>query len=172
MDLSLLFKHSLRDGLILSVLATVVIIGSLYANAEMWLNDYPPDVKARFGPISDRAKKQRTWLAAGFFLVIIAVLAFSVVQLKQVMGTLTFGAVALHLFIVLMLFNLVDFLFIDLLFAGIIQPRFLILPGTEGMAGYKDYGFQVKNFIKGAVGISLASPLLAGVVLLINALLS
>jgi len=33
-----------------------------------------------------------------------------------------------------------------------IQPQLIDLLGTEGMAGYKDYGFHLRAFLKGLVG--------------------
>jgi hypothetical protein len=32
-----------------------------------------------------------------------------------------------------------------------INPKFLILPGTEGMKEYKDYFFHFKGFLKGSM---------------------
>jgi hypothetical protein len=45
-----------------------------------------------------------------------------------------------------------------------IGSRFIVLPGTEGLAGYKDYGFHFRGFLIGIVLILAASGLMAGVV--------
>jgi hypothetical protein len=39
-----------------------------------------------------------------------------------------------------------------------ITPRFVVIPGTEGMAGYKDYVFHLRGFLIGSV-ISAAGGL-------------
>lgn len=39
---------------------------------------------------------------------------------------------------------LFDLLVMDWLFFVTLQPKRIILPGTEGAAGYKDYGFHLK----------------------------
>jgi hypothetical protein len=39
-----------------------------------------------------------------------------------------------------------------------ITPRFVVIPGTEGMAGYKDYVFHLRFFLIGSV-ISAAGGL-------------
>ena len=39
----------------------------------------------------------------------------------------------------------------------------MILPGTEGMAGYKDYGFHFKAFLRGTVLCFIASLVMAGI---------
>lgn len=48
----------------------------------------------------------------------------------------------------LFLFNLVDWLILDWLIVCTITPRFMVLPGTEGMAGYKNYGFISLKLIR------------------------
>jgi hypothetical protein len=46
-----------------------------------------------------------------------------------------------------------------------IQPRLIVLPGTEGMAGYKDYAFHFYGFLKGVIGSAAVSVVVGGVVL-------
>ena len=52
----------------------------------------------------------------------------------------------------------------DWLIVVTIRPRFLILPGTEGLAGYADYGFHFRGFLIGSVITFFTSLLVAGVV--------
>jgi hypothetical protein len=44
------------------------------------------------------------------------------------------------------------------------RAHFVVLPGTEGLAGYKDYGFHFRGFLLGTLLILGASVLVAGVV--------
>jgi hypothetical protein len=44
------------------------------------------------------------------------------------------------------------------------QPRFFVLPGTEGMAGYRSYWFHFRGFLIGIPIILAASALAAGIV--------
>ena len=37
-------------------------------NAEIWLDDYPPDIREKFGPISQKAKR-RKGIVSIFFLL-------------------------------------------------------------------------------------------------------
>jgi hypothetical protein len=57
----------------------------------------------------------------------------------------------------------VDLLLLDWPLVAIV-PRFMVLPGTEGSAGYKDYWFHVRGFLVGIVLILVASGLIAAVV--------
>jgi hypothetical protein len=49
------------------------------------------------------------------------------------------------------LFNLTGLLILDWLIVCTITPRFVVLPGTEERAGYKDYGMHLKAFLFGTV---------------------
>jgi hypothetical protein len=48
----------------LSVVLGALLLAVIRANAAIMLNDYPPDIKAKWGPMTARTKRQR-WLAAG-----------------------------------------------------------------------------------------------------------
>jgi len=49
MDWGLVIKESVTIGVIMSAALTILIVVSLMINKEIWLQDYPPDVKARWG---------------------------------------------------------------------------------------------------------------------------
>jgi hypothetical protein len=167
MNLLPLLAHSITYGVLLTAGLSIMILASLYINAEMWLQDYPPDVRARFGPMSDRAKKQRSWLAVPFFLYLVGTLVISIMRLEPLVGSLTFTAVFVHTFTLLFTFNLLDLLVLDWLIMMTWRPRFAILPGTEGMAGYSDYRFHFHGFLKGSVGILIGSLMIAAIVMLL-----
>ena len=42
------------------------------------------------------------------------------------------------------------------------QPRFVVLPGTEGMAGYRNYWFHFQGFLVGVPIVLAGSALAAG----------
>lgn len=164
---------SLLYGAILSVVLSVMVMISLRINAEIWAHDYPPDVKAKYGPISERSRRQKNLFAALFFAVLAGVLVLTIVRIGQLTGGApSFFQLAAGVFIVAMMFNLVDLLVLDWLILGFIQPSFVILPGTEGMAGYKDYGFAFRGFLTGTVGIVAASLVIAGIAFAVFRLLA
>jgi hypothetical protein len=57
-DITLLLQHGLLYGAILSVLMSVALIGTAYLNPEIWLSGYPPDIREKYRPMSERAKRQ------------------------------------------------------------------------------------------------------------------
>ncbi len=160
MDLVL---FSLQTGLLLSAALCMVILPSLFFNPEIWVDDYPPDVRARFGPIGDRARRQRRRVALLFFWIPPLALAFSLPGLKAAAESgFGFGTLFFHAFLALEVFNLIDLLVLDWLLFVRIQPGRVILPGTQGMAGYQDYAFHFRGFLIGHIFILLFSLLFAG----------
>jgi hypothetical protein len=163
-----LILHSLLYGGILSLLLGAVILGSMSYNAELWLNDYPPDVRAKYGPPSPRTKQQRKWVSIPFLIILVGTLAAAALTLETATGTPpTFLTLFLTIFLVFTVFNLFDLLVIDLLVGMAIRPNFSVLPGTEGMAGYHNVGYHVVAFLKGTAGGLVFALVLAGIFLLV-----
>lgn len=48
-------------------------------------------------------------------------------------------------YLILMSFNLVDWLVVDWLILCWWTPKFVVIPGTEGHPAYKDYGFHFRD---------------------------
>jgi hypothetical protein len=78
-------------------------------------------------------------------------------------GHISFLTAFIHLFVMFSVFNLADLLLLDWPLVAI-GPRFVVLPGTEGAAGYRDYKFHFRGFLTGAVLILIASIVIAGLV--------
>ncbi len=136
--------------------AFLAVIGLV--NPEIMLGDYPPDVRAKYGPKSERAKRQGAVMVPIFMLALVGLFTASVLSLKQAVGVLTFGDVFLSTLVSMLTFNVYDLLVLDWLMFVKWQPKFAVLPGTEGMAGYSDMLFHVRGFFIGlvwSVGLAL-----------------
>ncbi|MCC7361918.1 MAG: hypothetical protein IT317_20710 [Anaerolineales bacterium] len=157
-----LLQHSLIYGLILSGGLIVIMIVSYAWKPAIWADDYPPDIRARVGPLDERGKRQKLVVAVPFFIFIIAVLAAAVRGLPASL-TPNFATVFVTGFLVVLVFNLVDLIVLDWLYFIVWQPRWLILPGTQGLAGYRDLGFHVRGFFKGLGFCLVAALLTAGI---------
>lgn len=156
------FQLGITYGLLLSAVLTVLILGSLCINPEMWAHDAPPDIKARIGPISERAKRQRTLFAFPFFGALLAILVAALIQLRTLAGgDLVFLPTLLMLYTMLMVFNLVDLLVIDWLIIETIRPKAFELPRLGDLAQVRHYGFHLRGFLIGSVGLLVMSLLIA-----------
>jgi uncharacterized membrane protein len=171
-DLSFLIQHSLLYGIILSAAMSLFLVGAARINPAIMAGDYPPDIKAKFGAQDERTIRQKRIASLVMMVALAGPIILALAQLAQAGGgQLVFWQAFLSLFIMLFLFNLVDWLVIDWLLFVTIQPRWIILPGTDGMAGYKDYAFHFRGFLIGTVFSVVASAIIAGIAVLVTALL-
>jgi hypothetical protein len=53
---------------------------------------------------------------------------------------------------------------LDWLIFCTLTPKFAILPGTEGLAGYKNYAMHFKGFLIGTALSVIVSLLIAGII--------
>src|SRR5262249_7890289 len=138
-----------------------LLLAVLRLNAEIMLNDYPPDVRAKWGPMTERTKRQRLLVAAVFVVAILGVVAWSLETLPAfARRDLSFAVGFVYFAVMFGTFNLFDWLVID---CGLVywQPRFAVLPGTEGMAGYRDFRFHFRGFLIGIPIVLIGSALSA-----------
>ena len=142
---TLSWRRILLDGGVMNGALSALIAGSMAANAEMWLQDYPPKIKEAFGPKSRKAQIQSALLAVPFFGILVGGVVWSNRKLREENGgALSFRAAFWHTYALFALFWLFDLTVLDWLFFVTLKPSFAVLPGTEGMAAYDDYGFHLK----------------------------
>lgn len=169
MDFALIAQHGILYGLVLSVLFTLLLLGAVFMNVEIMQNDYPPDVKKAYGAEKNpRTRVQRRVFSLLFLAALFGVLCYSMVNLRQSTPVeFNFLTLFVLVFIEIFTFNLWDLLVIDWLIFNTLQPKFIFLPGTEGMAGYKDYYFHFRGFLTGIAFSVVAALVLAGIALII-----
>ena len=157
-------RHALAYGAAMSGIISVLLLGVLWINPEIMLNDYPPDIRNKFGPMSQRTKRQRLPVALLLGTVGLGIVAISFREVRtNASGDIPFLTAFIHLFVMFSVFNVVDLLLLDWPLVAIV-PSFFVLRGTEGMPGYKDYGFHFRGFLIGIVLILVMSALIAGIV--------
>lgn len=169
MDFALIAQHGAIYGLVLSVLFTLVLLGAVLVNPEIMQNDYPPDVKKAYGAERNpRTRGQRRVFSILFLAVLFGVLCYSMLDLGiSTSAKLTFLPLFVLVFVEIFTFNLWDLLIIDWLIFNTLQPKFIFLPGTEGMAGYKNYYFHFRGFLTGIVFSLVSALVLSGIALMI-----
>lgn len=148
-------------GVVFSV--AILIIGRI--NVEMILNDYPPDIRAKYGAMSAAARKQANWMVLPLLATLGLIVALGLGQLRNLIGELTFIETLIVSTVIFQMWNLLDLVLLDWFLLMTLKPKFMILPGTEGMAGYKDYGFHFKKFLSG-IGFTFILALVVTVIAL------
>lgn len=148
MTAKMLRTHILKDGNLLSLSLVALITVTVFINPEIWVHDYPPDIQEKFGPKSDKARRQTKLAAIPFFLLLIGLLVRSNLTLKrQNGGSLPFRYAFLNTYGLIAYFWLFDLVILDWLVFVTLKPGIVVLPGTEGAAGYDDYAFHLKTVL-------------------------
>ena len=159
--------RTIIDGLILSGITSVFIIVSLMINPRIWLQDYPEDIQSKVPPKSDSEKRLSLIIGIPFLIILCVGSFFSTLVLKFRNPEASFLDLSLNAFGIVLIFNVVDWLLLDWLMFCTLTPRFVVIPGSEGMAGYKDYLFHFRGFLKGTVFCVISGLVIGGVVSLL-----
>jgi len=159
----LVITRILIDGAILTAIVAPILLLALYINPRLALSDYPEDVKAVVPPRTKRERRQGMLLAIPLLLAVIAVPLYSTWSLKQQNGgMMPYWMAFLTILGVLQIPVLFDLIVLDILMFYTWTPRFVVIPGTEGMPGYKDYRPHLRaHLTKGNAMLVVASALLA-----------
>src|SRR5215216_5675927 len=114
MSLWPIISHAAIYGVILSGVLFTLMLGLVRINPEIMLKDYPPDIQAKYGPMSERSKRQRVPVAIFIIAVLfgIVTLSFQDVGANQE-GDISFFVAFIHLLVMFSVFNLLDWLVLD-----------------------------------------------------------
>lgn len=168
---TLLLSRALLNGVWLSLSLTVIMIISGLIALDMWVGDYPPDVREKYGPMSAKARRVRPLFAVLVFGAFLLIPVLGLAALRAELGSVSFIPALVFGAIAVFVFNLYDLLILDWLLFCTIQPKAMVLPGTEGMAGYRDYRFHFIGFLKGLGFCAVGGLLFSGIWLLVQAVL-
>ncbi len=163
-----MITHALRDGLIWSVLW----IGYVYMLLKWFpwemVHEYPEDIKEKTTlkePTEEQKKKSKIYggLVSIILFAILAIFPILYFRYQKV----SFTQVFFYTWIAAFTWNVVDLIIVDWLLVCTVTPDWLILPGTKGCAGYKDYKFHFIGFLQGCIYITITALLMAGIAFLI-----
>jgi hypothetical protein len=161
LDWQLVFYDALIYGLVLSLVLSILSAISGAIALDMFVDNYPPDIKAKYGPMSPRAARLRPFVAALLFITVFVVPVIGLFALQAQVQSVPFLPALAFSGIALLTFNTFDLIILDWLFFCTIQPRSMVLPGTEGMTAYRDYRFHFVGFLKGLRFSAVGSLLIA-----------
>lgn len=144
----LVIRRILIDGAVLTAIAAPVLVLILYINPRIALSDYPPDVQAAVPPRTKEELRDGVLLSIPILLACVAVPLFSTWMLaEQSGGAIPYWIAVVTIFGVHLVFWLFDLIVLDILMFCTWTPRFLVIPGTEGMPGYKDWRMHVRGHV-------------------------
>jgi hypothetical protein len=146
-------KAVVAVGGIVCLSAVLLAIG--LRNPRVMLQDYPSDVQAAVPPKTAAERRETVWWGVPFLGLLFGAPLAAAIVAKLQQPDLSFAGAFANAFVVMLAFSLFDWLVIDWLVFCTLTPRFVVLLGTEGMAGYRDYGMHSRGFLIG-LGLALA----------------
>jgi membrane associated rhomboid family serine protease len=128
------------------------------------LHDYPEDIQKAAtlsAPTKLQNKSAKLFGLIGSLIIFATLIEFGLLQFSK--AQTNFVHVLLFIFVIAMIWNVVDLLVIDWLIICKITPKWVVLEGTEGCRGYKDYFYHFKGFLIGCVYTAIMSIIIAGI---------
>jgi hypothetical protein len=160
---------TLSTILLYGILQFLVIAAMLFvmgrSNPRLMLQDYPKDIQAAVPPKTPEEKRTTLYWAIPIWLALLAFPALAALMSKA--AHRSFFEVFLSAFGVFFLSNVLDWLVVDWLIFCTITPKFVVLPGTEGMAGYKNYAMHFRGFLIGTAISVVVGLITAGIVVFV-----
>jgi uncharacterized membrane protein len=154
----------LLDGAVLAVVVSAWLVAALWYNPRLFLNkgDFPPDIVAAAPPKTRAEKRLAAIVGVPFILVSLAFPLWSTIAFASRAGGDTgFAVLFAHALGVIAMPFFVDLVLLDWLLVCTITPDFVVVPGTEGFAGYKDYGFHLRMHARASVAMIAVALLIA-----------
>ena len=151
------------DGSILAAVVASVLVLTLYINPRIALSDYPRDVRAAVPP---RTRKE---IGVGIPVAIVLLPGLIAIPLhsthlikEQQSGTIPYWMAFVTFFGEYFLVSLFDLVVLDIAMFYTWTPRFVVIPGTAGMPGYKNWRPHARaQLTLGTLIIGVVSAILA-----------
>jgi hypothetical protein len=138
-----------RDGALLSFVASTYLLVLIRLNPRIFVAHYPKEIQEVVPPKSGKERRMSILLGLLIGVPFTSVLLWRTATL----GSHSFWELFAYAFGVLFIFNLVDLLILDWLIVCWLKPRWVILPGTEHIEIPKPYLHHFKGFLTGTVGL-------------------
>lgn len=151
--------------LIIAFTGIVLYVGMYKPRLFADSDNLPADIMNAIPRQTQAEKREAKILSIPLFIILIGGMLYS---------TYTFGAqggagflpLFLHALIVILVVSTFDLVFIDWFILNTITPKWAVFPGTEGMAGYKDYGFHGRAHLRVLPAQIIGAVITAGLVML------
>ena len=146
MDLTTTLLH----GLLICIPFTAFVIISFWTWPRLWLHSIPPDIVQLTPPKTNREKAITKYILLPVYLLILPGLSVgSVIYLAKTSTTeFSFQGILVHLYGIWIFVHLWDLIIIDGGAMLLIDPNNPPIPGTEGAAGWRNFNFHFRSFVR------------------------
>ena len=141
----------LLHGIVFSIGIGIIILGGMYLNPRVMLQDYPKEIQAKLPPLSKVEKRQQAILGGCFYVYMLVVLLYSNSQLVARAGRAEFLPIFINTYLIFAIFNLFDLFVLDYLVVMVFRPKALFIPEAQGMEQYNTFQHHFHGFLIGLV---------------------
>lgn len=166
------FSKILIDGGVLTAAFLLIVLVIGLSKPRLFLNkeDFPADILAAVPAKTEAEKKQSILAVIPLMLILTAGTLYSTYTF-YLQSNVGFLVLFLHALIILVMISAGDLILMDWLILNTWTPKWVIFPGTEGFASYKDYGFHGRAHLKALPLLLIGAGISAGLALLIPRIL-
>ena len=135
------------DGSIYSLICSVFILVSLWRVPRIWLQDFPEDIQQMIPPKTEKEKQLSLMLGIPFLFLLFSGPLLSGLMWKLNAGfNIPFLSLFLHVFLIAMFFNVVDWLILDWLIVCAITPNLWFIRERKGQKAIRIINFTLLVF--------------------------
>jgi hypothetical protein len=157
-----MYMTALIEGLAWSVLWIIYVYIIVTKYPWQMMHDYPKDIQKAATlaePTEKQNKSAKVFGLVGSLIIFAALILFGLFYFAN--SEVTFLKVFIFIFVIAMTWNVIDLLIMDWLIICIITPRWVVIEGTDGCKGYKDYMYHFKGFLIGCVYTTIMALVIA-----------
>jgi hypothetical protein len=153
-------------SVIYCIIFTLSLVPVGVINPRMMLHSYPKEVQKLVPPKTDKERGMTVYFAIPLLVVMIGYPA--IVTWYYNPQPTEFLPVFATMWGLMLAMNLYDLLVLDWVMFCAITPKFVVIKGSEGSPGYKDYMFHFIGFLKGIVITVVISAITSGIIYLVG----
>ncbi len=159
----------IMDGGIFTAAFTGLVLFIAMRTPRVFLapGETPPDILAKAKPLTKKEKEQARKSIFPLMVILVGGTLYSTYTFAQQSGA-GYGTLFVHALLIQLMITTFDLVFIDWFILNTITPKWAVFPGTEGLAGYKDYSFHAKVHLKLLPRQILGAAVIAGIALLLT----
>lgn len=158
-SLLMITTHWLSVSLPLMVIPTIVLIIVIAVSPETFRSDWPVDIQRHMAKPTPAEQRNATIAGLVFLVALLGAMLLSALLFALRVDS-SFWLVLLSTIIASLTFLILDLVVVDWLVLCWWQPQWILIPGTEHCAGWKDYWFHARVLAQlKVIGVNLLIPL-------------
>lgn len=156
------WETALIHGLIWSLMWGCMVTFCEIKWPHLFLHDYPKELQEVIN-LPPFTNKKFAYIFETISMLLILVFIFWSGIYTYSENLVSYWIIFYHIFIVIMCWNIFDLFVMDWLVFCTWQPKFIVLPGSEGNKAYNNYKFHFIGFLKGIIISAISSIIITGI---------